>query len=135
MERGNQTGTSGLVRRIDQIAVTGSRVGQIHDKAIIKAFGHAFRRAVGAEIGEQQAIDPAHQHQRVRPSVDFGALSGTKLDDDTVADHPVNLLLRGKPFGGWRPAVARSAIQAVSSSMGLVKVQPKLSVQVRPSAA
>ncbi len=48
--------------------------------------------------------------------------------------YPLNLPLRGKPFGTVRPAVARSASHSASSSLFLANTRPALSSQVRPSA-
>src|SRR3954453_4530601 len=47
----------------------------------------------------------------------------------------LNLLLRGKPFGGSRPASARLPRQSASSFSVSEKVRPDASLHVRPSLA
>ncbi len=83
------------------IHVDATRI-ELFDPKTVSRYGEDSQRQL---LAAKMAIEDAH-HSR--------ALSVPLF---AKADHPLNLPLRGKPFGTMRPAVARSPIHSASSSL------------------
>src|SRR5215472_161467 len=86
--------------------------------------GSADMRSAPAEFAADRSVRRAHARG-----------SATPTNHSPFGTPPLNLLVRGKPFGAMRPASARLPRQSASSLMVSEKARLAVSVQVSPSPA